>query len=195
MSRGRRPARAGRAAAPRRASSVRGGAHAARRPGERPVVVAILTVSDTRRGADDLGGAAAERAVRAAGHAVAMRGWTRDDVAAIRRAVRAMLARPDVDAVLVTGGTGAAARDVTPEAVAPLVDKPLPGFGEAFRAASWRQVGAAAWLSRAAAGVARGRLLVTLPGAPRAVKLALTEVLLPELAHVARMLGRFDTEE
>lgn len=151
---------------------------------------AILTVSDTRRGPRDAGGAVAEARVRGAGHAVVARCWAPDAVPAIRRQVRALLARRDVDCVLVTGGTGVGPRDVTPEAVAALVDRELPGFGEAFRARSWTQVGAASWLSRAAAGVARGRLLVTLPGAPRAVALALDEVLLPELAHVARMLGR-----
>jgi molybdenum cofactor biosynthesis protein B len=153
--------------------------------------VAILTVSDTRRGADDVSGARAEAMVEAVGHRVVSRAWCDDTLAAIRRAARSALAREDCDVLLVTGGTGPAARDVTPEAVEPLVQKWLPGFGESFRAASAAQVGAAAWLSRAGAGVARGRLMVLLPGSTRAVELALSRVLLPELAHVVRLLGRF----
>jgi molybdenum cofactor biosynthesis protein B len=158
-------------------------------------VCAVLTVSDSRRGADDRSGAAIERRLRAAGHRVVVRAWTRDDPAAIRRAARAALARPDVDVLITTGGTGAAPRDRTPEALESLIEKPLPGFGERFRARSWAQVGSAAWLSRAAAGVARGRLLVMLPGSTAAVELALEELLLPELAHVVRMLGRTKPKE
>ncbi len=97
--------------------------------------------------------------------------------------------------LIVTGGTGVAPRDVTPEALAPLVERWLPGFGERFRALSVAEVGAAAWLSRAAAGVARGRLLVMLPGSTAAVTLAVRRLLLPELVHAVRLLGRFPTEE
>lgn len=168
-------------------------AHAAKRRGDRPVGVAVLTVSDTRRGDEDTSGAAAERLFVRARHTVTARAWSRDTIAAIRREVRALLRRTDTDAVFVTGGTGVAPRDVTPEALAPLIARPLPGFGEMFRAHSERQVGSAAWMSRAGAGVASGRLLVWCPGSTRAVELALTEVLLPELAHVVRTLGRFET--
>ena len=124
------------------------------------------------------------------GHRIVRRDWVADVAPAIRRRVLAALTRADVDAVLVTGGTGVAPRDVTPEAVAPLVARWLPGFGELFRTLSYEQVGGAAWLSRAAAGIAKGRLLVILPGSPAAVKLAADRLLVPELAHVARLLGR-----
>ena len=167
--------------------------HAAR--GGPAVVCAILTVSDTRRGAEDRSGAAIERLLVDAGHRVAVRAWTRDDAPAIRRAARAALARRDVDVLITTGGTGAAPRDRTPEALGPLIERDLPGFGELFRARSVRQVGAAAWLSRAGAAVARGRLLVMLPGSTAAVELALKELLLPELGHVVRLLGRTETKE
>jgi molybdenum cofactor biosynthesis protein B len=129
--------------------------------------------------------------VERGGHQVAWRGWVRDDVTAIRRMVRGALARRDVDAVLITGGTGIAPRDVTPEAVAPLVRRWLPGFGELFRVLSHDQIGAAAWLSRAAAGVAGDRLVVLLPGSPDAVELAARQLVVPELVHAARLLGRF----
>ena len=156
---------------------------------------AVLTVSDTRRGAADRSGAAIERLIERAGHRVTLRAWSRDEIAAIRRASRSALARADVDALIVTGGTGVAPRDRTPEALADLIEKRLPGFGELFRARSHAQVGTAAWLSRAEAGVARGRLVVLLPGSTAAVELAMKSVLLPELIHVVRLLGRFEGEE
>jgi molybdenum cofactor biosynthesis protein B len=152
-------------------------------------------VSDTRGRADDRSGAVLQQRLERAGHRVVSREWVRDEAPAIRRLVRRALARPAVDAVLVTGGTGVAPRDVTPEAVAPLVDRWLPGFGELFRMLSYRQVAGAAWLSRAAAGVARGRLLVILPGSPAAVRLAADRLLVAELAHVARLLGRLEPGE
>jgi molybdenum cofactor biosynthesis protein B len=155
----------------------------------------VLTVSDTRRGADDLGGALVQSLLERAGHRVAHREWSADDAAAIRRTARALLADPAVDLLVVTGGTGVAPRDVTPEALEPLYERALPGFGEAFRHASWDQVGAAAWLSRASAGLVRGRLVVLLPGSPRAAELALRHVLLPELPHVLRLIGRVPPEE
>ena len=165
--------------------------HARAQSAPRAIGVAIVTVSDTRRGADDTSGALAEKLLAGAGASVASRAWVKDDVPAIRRAVRAALARREVDLVVLTGGTGLAPRDVTPEAVEPLLDRPLPGFGERFRALSAREVGSAAWLSRAGAGVARGRLVVYLPGSSGAVRQALEELLIPELAHAVRLLGRF----
>jgi molybdenum cofactor biosynthesis protein B len=150
----------------------------------------VITVSDTRGVGDDASGDAIARRLERAGHAVVLRAWVRDEPAAIRRAVRGALAKRGVDAVILTGGTGVSPRDRTPEALAPLIERELPGFGELFRLRSFEQVGAAAWLSRAGAGVARGRLIVFLPGSTRAVELALDEVLLPELVHVLRMLGR-----
>jgi molybdenum cofactor biosynthesis protein B len=174
----------GAAAAARGPSVAHGGGPA------RPVGCAIVTVSDTRGPAADRSGATLETVLAGAGHAVVRRAWVKDEVMAVRRVVRAALARADVDAVVITGGTGIGPRDVTPEAIAPLIDRALPGFGELFRMLSYGQVGSAAWLSRAAAGVAKNRLLVMLPGSTRAVELAARKVLLPELVHVIRLLGR-----
>lgn len=164
--------------------------HTAHQKAARAVGVAIITVSDTRRGADDKSGALAEKLFARAGADVAVRAWVRDDIAAIRHATRSALAKRAVDVVVLTGGTGVAPRDVTPEAVEPLLDRPLPGFGECFRALSLATVGSAAWLSRAGAGVARGRLVVYLPGSSGAVQQALEQILIPELVHVVRLLGR-----
>jgi molybdenum cofactor biosynthesis protein B len=171
-------------------STARKGEHAPAQRPPRAVSVAIVTVSDTRRGADDTSGTLAEALLQRAG-AETSRAWVKDDVRAIRRALRAALARRGVDVIVLTGGTGVAARDVTPEAVEPLLDRALLGFGERFRALSAREVGSAAWLSRAGAGVARGRLVVYLPGSSGAVRQALEELLIPELAHAVRLLGRF----
>ena len=186
----REPRGAGGAGSRPKLKVVRTGEH---RPhgAPRPVGVAIVTVSDTRGPHDDGSGARAHEMFEHAGHEVVQRAWVRDEILAIRKAVRALLKRADVDVVLVTGGTGIAPRDVTPEALAPLFTRELPGFGELFRAKSVAQIGAAAWLSRATAGVAAGRLLVLLPGSTPAVELALESLLLPELAHAVRLLGRF----
>jgi molybdenum cofactor biosynthesis protein B len=147
----------------------------------------IVTVSDTRTLADDEGGALAADLVKSAGHEVVRRVIVKDDVEAIRAAVRAACDEGH-DLVITTGGTGIAPRDVTYEAIEALLDKRLDGFGEAFRAKSWGQVGARAILSRALAGTAGRALVVALPGSPKAVRLALEEVLLPLVPHALGLL-------
>lgn len=156
---------------------------------------AILTVSDTRGRSDDVSGDRAQSLLVGAGHRIVARTWVRDERQAIRRAASALLRRPDTDVLLVTGGTGIAPRDVTPEALESLYASALPGFGELFRARSVGQVGTAAWLSRASAGIARGRLMLILPGSTRAVELAVNELLLPEMGHVLGLLGRTSNRE
>jgi molybdenum cofactor biosynthesis protein B len=151
---------------------------------------AVLTVSDSRTAADDTSGDSIAEALRAAGHEVAERGIVRDDAAAIAQAVRRGIERSDVDAVIVTGGTGVSPRDVTPEAVAPLLDKVLHGFGELFRALSFEEIGAAAMLSRALAGTAGGTAVYVLPGSRGAVKLGMQRLILPELGHLVGQLRR-----
>ena len=150
----------------------------------------VITVSDTRGEKQDVSGSTIARALERGGHQVLERAWVRDEVPAIRRAVRAALKRTTTDVILLTGGTGLAPRDRTPEAVEPLLELALPGFGEQFRALSARQVGSAAWLSRAGAGVASGRLVVWLPGSPRAAMLGVSRLVIPELPHVLGLLQR-----
>lgn len=144
----------------------------------------VLTVSDSRSLEDDEGGQLIRARLEGAGHRLAGRELVRDEVHAIQEAVRAATARADVDLVLVTGGTGLAARDVTPEAIEPSYDPPIPGFGELFRALSFEEIGAAAMLSRASAGVIGGRVVVLLPGSPKAVELAMDRLVLPEAGHL-----------
>jgi molybdenum cofactor biosynthesis protein B len=151
---------------------------------------AIVTVSDTRAKADDVSGRALRQMAEAAGHRVEGSEIVPDDVAAIRAALRRMLALPGVDVVLFTGGTGFSPRDLTLEAVGPLLDRPVEGFGELFRMLSYAEVGAAAMLSRAQGGVVQGRALFSLPGSPNACRLALDKLILPELGHVLREVRR-----
>jgi molybdenum cofactor biosynthesis protein B len=144
----------------------------------------ILTVSDTRAERDDASGDTIRNLVSGAGHRLVDSTLVPDDVAAIRDAARRMLAHAGVDVVVTTGGTGFSPRDVTLDALGPLFDQRIDGFGELFRMLSYNQVGAAAMLSRAAAGLVGTRALFLLPGSPKAVKLAVEALILPEVAHL-----------
>jgi molybdenum cofactor biosynthesis protein B len=151
---------------------------------------AFLTISDTRAAADDVSGRALRELAAAAGHRVVDSTLVADDVAAIRAAVREMLARPGVEVVVTTGGTGFSPRDLTLEAVGPMLERPVEGFGELFRMLSHAQVGAAAMLSRAAAGLIGGQAVFLLPGSPKAVKLAMEALILPEAGHLLAQARR-----
>jgi len=145
---------------------------------------AVVTVSDSRSPRDDTSGDTIRRLAVAAGHRVEVSALVKDDVAAIRRALAEILATPGIDVVVVTGGTGFAPRDLTIDAAVPLFERQVEGFGELFRMLSFRQVGAAAMLSRADAGLALGRAVFLLPGSPKAVALAMEELILPEAGHL-----------
>lgn len=153
---------------------------------------AVLTVSDSRTDRTDRGGPRLIELVTAPGHQVVWRRIVRDDVQEIRDGVRDAIHPPEVDCVLVTGGTGVARRDSTIEAVVPLLEKELPGFGELFRLLSFEQIGAAAMLSRATAGVIAGRAIFLLPGSPDALELAVARLILPELGHLLAQARRRD---
>jgi molybdenum cofactor biosynthesis protein B len=156
-------------------------------PPRGPVRVATITVSDTRTAADDVGGAKLREQLEAAGFAVVSHTIVPDDRDAIRKAIATTCEGDLADAVVTTGGTGLAPRDVTYEAVVGLLDKVLDGFGEAFRRLSWDELGARAVLSRAVAGTYRGRFVAALPGSPRAVVLAVDRVLAPILEHAVAL--------
>ena len=148
------------------------------------VRVAVLTISDTRTPETDTGGDVIEELMRAAGHEVVRRGIVRDEPARIRTELVDLLASPDVDAVVTTGGTGISARDTTYEVVDRMLDKKLDGFGEIFRVLSYEEIGAAAVLSRAVAGAVGTKLVACLPGSRNAVTLAVEKLLVPEIAHI-----------
>lgn len=151
---------------------------------------AVVTVSDSRTPGDDRSGTVIREALARAGHPVLESAIVPDERDAIRRVVTALAARPEVAAVIVTGGTGIAERDVTIESLADLWSKELPGFGELFRALSFEEVGAASMLSRATAGILGGAFVVLLPGSPTACSLAMDRLVVPQLGHVAGLLGR-----
>lgn len=154
------------------------------------VACVVLTVSDSRTVEDDTSGGLLSDGLAAAGHKLADRAIVPDEPAEIRAAVQTAIARPDVDAILVSGGTGVAARDSTVETVEPLLQKVLPGFGELFRALSFEEIGPAAMLSRALAGSAGRTAVFVLPGSSGAARLALERLILPELAHMVGQLRR-----
>lgn len=145
---------------------------------------AILTVSDSRSPARDASGDLLDQLATQAGHRVHRRALVRDEVDQIRAATAEALALPEVDVLLVTGGTGLAPRDVTPEALAPLFEKRIPGFGELFRMLSHQEIGSAAMLSRADAGLVEGKPVFLLPGSTAACRLAMERLVLPEAGHL-----------
>src|SRR5262245_42541834 len=165
--------------------------HEHRQQGPPAVPCAVVTVSDTRTRRTDRSGDALCAALTRAGHPVVERRILPDDPRAVAACVRTLARRGGrARAVILTGGTGLAPRDRTFEAVSRLLEKRIDGFGELFRMLSYRQIGAAAMLSRAVAGTYRGRLLFSLPGSEAAVRLALRRLILPELSHAAGLLAR-----
>jgi molybdenum cofactor biosynthesis protein B len=151
----------------------------------------VLTASDSRSAATDTSGDLIAELLAQAGHQVSYRALLPDDVEALRAAVKDHLVT--LDGIIITGGTGIGRRDVTIEAVRPLLDKELDGFGELFRLLSFQEIGSAAIMSRALAGVAGRHLIVALPGSPAACRLAMERLLIPELGHIAGLLkGRAD---
>lgn len=147
----------------------------------RPLRIAILTVSDSRDLSTDRSGAVLEELVRAAGHEVAARDIVRDDLETIVARLRAFVADPGVEVVLTTGGTGVTGRDVTPEALAAVAEKRIPGFGELFRWLSYAKIGTSTVQSRADAGVAGGTYIFCLPGSPGACRDAWEGILKEQL--------------
>ena len=154
-----------------------------------PLRVGIVTVSDTRTPETDENGAFLRAALESAGHRVVYYSIVPDEPARVLAAL-SQARDAGAQAILFNGGTGIAARDTTYDALSSVLEKTLPGFGELFRMLSFEQVGAAAMLSRAAAGVWRGALVVSMPGSPKAVRLAWEKLLAPELAHIVREIRK-----
>ena len=154
------------------------------------ISVAVVTVSDTRTRENDTGGDLIEQRITAAGHTVVFREIVRDEPERIGALLDRIVSETDARIALFTGGTGIAPRDTTYDALARKLEKTLPGFGELFRMLSYQEVGAAAMLSRATAGVYRGRVVVSMPGSPNAVQVAMDKLILPELQHLAWEVAR-----
>ena len=161
-----------------------------RSEGPAAVRCAVVTVSDTRTLATDTGGQTVVDRLTAAGHVVVERHILPDEPERMRPLLNEFRQRADVDAVLLTGGTGIASRDQTYETVAGLLTKPLPGYGELFRLLSYGEIGAAAMLSRAVGGLLGRVVVLTMPGSTAAVRLAMDKLILPELGHLVREARR-----
>ena len=146
-----------------------------------PLAIAVLTVSDTRIEADDASGHALVGRLAAAGHRLADRAIVPDDIYRIRAVVSGWIADPAVAVVLITGGTGMTGRDSTPEAVRPLLDKEITGFGELFRMLSWEEIGASTLQSRALGGLANATFVFCLPGSTGACRTGWDRILQAQL--------------
>jgi molybdenum cofactor biosynthesis protein B len=151
---------------------------------------AVITVSDTRTMETDTGGAEVVRFLTESGHVVAAREIVPDEPGRMHALLESYRDNDHIDVVLMTGGTGISLRDQTYETVAALITKPLPGYGELFRMLSYQEIGAAAMLSRATGGLMHQTVLLTMPGSRAAVRLAMEQVILPELCHLVREARR-----
>ena len=162
--------------------------HRAEAPKE--VSCAVLTISDTRTEDDDRSGQLIRQHLSYRNHKVAAYRIVKDDAEQITSTLREWIADPAIQAIVTNGGTGISGRDVTYGAITGLLEKELPGFGELFRMLSWDEVGAAAMLSRATAGVAGGTVIFSTPGSSNAVKLAMEKLIAPELGHIVHELTK-----
>jgi molybdenum cofactor biosynthesis protein B len=151
-----------------------------------PLSIAVLTVSDTRTVETDTSGALLVGRIEDAGHALGDRGLTPDDIYRIRATVSAWIADPGIHAIITTGGTGVTGRDGTPEAIEPLLDKIIEGFGEAFRRLSWDDIGTSTLQSRCLAGVANGTYVFCLPGSTNACATGWDQLIAAQLDYRTR---------
>lgn len=151
-----------------------------------PLGIAVLTISDTRTEDEDTSGRLLCERAQTAGHRIAARRLVADDLYQMRAVVSAWIADPEVQVILTTGGTGVTGRDSTPEALRPLFDKPLEGFGELFRSLSFEEIGTSTLQSRALAGLANGTFIFCLPGSSGACRTAWDRILLAQLDRRTR---------
>lgn len=152
------------------------------------VCCAAITVSDTRSPETDRSGQLIHQLLLDAGHTVGAYSIVKDEPAQIQAQIEALTGRSDLDALIFNGGTGIAPRDTTYDAIESLLEKTLPGFGELFRFLSYQEIGSRAIASRAVAGVYRSKLIFSVPGSTNAVKLAVQQLILPELVHLVSQL-------
>lgn len=154
----------------------------------RAVRCAIITVSDTRTEETDTSGRRIKELLAAHDHPVVAYQILKDEPEQITAAVQVLLERSDIDTIITSGGTGIAPRDTTFEAIQGLLEKEITGFGEMFRMLSYEDIGTSAMLTRATAGVANGKVIVSLPGSTGAVELGMSKLVLPELGHMMFLL-------
>ena len=151
---------------------------------------AIVTLSDTRTLESDVSGKRIAELLKTEGHSVLEHRVIPDNAEGFAKILEEFVGRGDIDAILSTGGTGISGRDQAIAVVEEILDTPLPGFGELFRMLSWNQIGSGAMLSRAAGGIARGKIVLAMPGSTAAVELAMTKLILPEIRHLIQQLRK-----
>jgi molybdenum cofactor biosynthesis protein B len=156
--------------------------------GKRSIHCYVITVSDTRDETTDTSGQRIKLSLSSEGHQLSGYRIVKDEPVQIEALLNEVLTAAEVDAVIVNGGTGIAPRDGTFEVVSRLLEKKLDGFGEIFRYLSYLDIGSAAIMSRAVAGTARGKVLISLPGSKGAVSLAMEKLIVPELRHMVSQL-------
>ena len=170
--------------------SLPGGTAAHRAAAPDSVRCAVLTISDTRTTDDDTSGGLIRDMLRLTGHNIADYQIVADEPTVIQRILTEWIATEDIQVILTNGGTGISTRDTTYDAIASLLEKRIDGFGELFRMLSWQEVGSAAMLSRAVAGVAGNTLIVAMPGSTPAVRLAMSKLIVPELGHLVYEINK-----
>ncbi|HEY1923197.1 MAG TPA: MogA/MoaB family molybdenum cofactor biosynthesis protein [Tepidisphaeraceae bacterium] len=155
---------------------------------------AVVTLSDTRTIQTDTSGKRIAELLTAEGHSVEERRLIRDDAEGLRSVLTELLGLDEIDAILTTGGTGISGRDQAINVIESAIETPLPGFGELFRMLSFAEIGSGAMLSRAIAGIAKGKAIFAMPGSTPAVELAMTKLILPELRHILFEVGKNSPE-
>jgi len=166
------------------------GYHQHKEASPKSITCAVITISDSRTEETDESGKFLRSSISTAGHQVLFYTLLKNDPDAIQRTFSDLLARPELQVIITTGGTGASHRDVTIETVTPMLEKKLDGFGELFRYSTFQEIGTTSVMSRAMAGVIQGKVVINLPGSLNAVILAAEKIILPEVGHMVRETSR-----
>ncbi len=156
----------------------------------RSVSCAVLTISDSRTEQDDESGRLIKQKLGENGHRLITYSILKNDADAIEKKIYELLGREELQVVIISGGTGVSHRDITVETISPLLEKKLDGFGELFRFLTYREIGTPSIMSRAIAGVVRGKVILCLPGSLGAANLAMDRIILPEIGHLVREATR-----
>jgi len=161
-----------------------------KREAPKSVSLAVISISDSRTLADDESGNLIVNTLKDNGHRITVYEMLKNDAKSIDVRLNKLLADSQTEAIITTGGTGIGSRDVTVETIIPLLDKQLSGFGELFRSLSYQEIGSSSIMSRALSGVANGKVIICLPGSLAAVRLALDNIIIPEIGHLLREAAR-----
>ena len=150
------------------------------------VSCAVLTISDSRTEQDDESGRLIRQKLSLNGHRVVAYSVLKDEADSIEKKIYELLTEEELQVIVTNGGTGVSHRDITVETISSILEKKLDGFGELFRFLTYQEIGTGSIMSRAIAGVARGKVLLSLPGSPKATELAMDKIILPEIGHLVR---------